>query len=86
MRTLLLACLLVAAAALAMSCGSPAQPPSPGSYQVLQKYTEYTQPPVTLGKSVITLPPLMDFPPGSQDLYKACLRDVARINNVDYGG
>ncbi len=87
MRIVAIACLLLLlVSAVLTSCGAPAEAASPGSYQVLKTYTATALPPVTLGKSVITLEPVMDFPARSLDLYQACLRDVARINNVDYGG
>lgn len=55
---------------------------NPG-YRIIAEFTATTPSPVTVGNSVTTYPPVLNFPEGSTEMYQLCIQDIARINNVN---
>ena len=52
-------------------------------YSIIYQYTPTTPPPSTIGNTIITYPPVLNFPLGSTSMYQLCLQDIARINNIE---
>lgn len=52
-------------------------------YSVIYQYTPTAPPPSTIGNTIITYPPVLNFPAGSSSMYELCLQDIARMNNID---
>ncbi len=81
----LLLCIFLALICTIPACGGSPSPTFTGTYRMLRAYTPVTPPPKVVGNSTITFEPMLEFPPGTLDIYMVCIQDVARLNNVDAG-